>query len=333
MFRGYVWYYSAVLILLAVLVGCGPTSFQVEVIPSSQRLGETEIGRDKGFFVSDKIAVIDVDGILINRRRQGWLSEGENPVSLFEEKLDKAAADRNVKAVVVRINSPGGTVAASDVMYHSLREFRRKTGKPAVACVLDLGCSGAYYLACGCDGIVAQPGSVVGSIGTIFQTFSVAGTMEKIGVKAVAIKSGELKDLASPLHDLRAEEREVLEGIIVQFYEQFLAVVEEGRGEIGQQELRGLADGRVFTGQEAMKEGLIDKVGYPVDGIEWAKEMAGVERARVVIYRRPRGYKPNVYGSAMGGEGGVGALINVELPDWLSSRGAQFLYLWQPAVE
>ncbi len=333
MVRGQVWYCSAVSVLLAVLAGCGPTSFQVEVIPSSQRLEETEIGRDKGLFVSDKIAVIDVDGLLINRRKQGWLSEGENPVSLFEEKLDKAAADRSVKAVVVRINSPGGTVAASDVMYHSLREFKRKTGKPAVACVLDLGCSGAYYLACGCDGIVGQRGSVVGSIGTIFQTFSVAGTMEKIGVKAVAIKSGELKDLASPLHDLRAEEREVLEGIIRQFYEQFLAVVEKGRQGMEEEELRGLADGRVFTGEEAMKEGLIDKIGYPADGIEWAKEMAGVERARVVIYRRPKGYKPNVYGSAMGGDGGFGALVNVELPDWLSSRGAQFLYLWQPGVE
>jgi len=216
---------------------------------------------------------------------------------------------------------------------HSLREFKRKTGKPVVTCILGLGCSGAYYLACGSDGIVAQPGSVTGSIGTILQTFSFAGTMEKIGVKAVAIKSGELKDLGSPLHDLQAEERKVLEGIISQFFEQFLAVVQEGRKKIGEQKLRGLADGRVFTSEEALQEKLIDRIGYPADGIEWAKEIAGVEKARVVIYHRPLGHKANVYGSAMSDDGLVGALINVELPDWLKSNGAQFLYLWQPLVE
>ncbi|MHC4070299.1 MAG: hypothetical protein ACYSR8_12135, partial [Planctomycetota bacterium] len=98
MAKGEVWYYSAVLISLAVLAGCGPGAFRVEVIPASQELKETEIERDKGLFVFDKIAVIDVDGLLINRRRGGLMREGDNPVSLFEEKLDRAAGDRNVKA-------------------------------------------------------------------------------------------------------------------------------------------------------------------------------------------------------------------------------------------
>lgn len=326
-------FYMALFLSLVVSAGCGPTAFRIESVPTRQRLEETEIQRDKGLFVLDKIAVIDVDGLLINRRKRGFMREGDNPVSLFVEKLDKAAEDRRVKAVVLRLNSPGGTVAASDIMYHSLREFKQETGKPVVACILGLGCSGAYYLACGSDGIVAQPGSVTGSIGTIMQTFSVAGTMEKIGVKAVAIKSGELKDLGSPLHDLRAEERKVLEGIISQFFEQFLTVVQKGRKKIPEPKLRGLADGRVFTAQEALQEKLIDKIGYPEDGIEWAKELTGVQKARVVIYHRPLGHKANVYSSAMSDDGVVGALINVELPDWLSSNGAQFLYLWQPFVE
>ncbi len=333
MAKRYVWFYLALLISLAVLVGCGPTAFQVELVPTRQQLKETEIQRDKGLFVFDKIAVIDIDGLLTNKRKHGWMREGDNPVSLFIEKLDKAAEDRDVKAVVLRINSPGGTVAASDIMYHSLQEFKRETRKPVVACILDLGCSGAYYLACGSDGIVAQPSSVTGSIGTILQTFSVAGTMEKIGVKAVAIKSGELKDLASPLHDLSAKEREVLEGIIGEFFQQFLTVVQEGRKEIGEQKLRDLADGRVFTAKGALQERLIDRIGYPSDGIKWAKEIAGVEKTRVVIYHRPLGYKPNLYGSTMSGDGGVGALVNVELPGWLSANRTQFLYLWQPVVE
>jgi len=333
MIKGYIWLCLGLAISPIVLVGCGPAAFQIELVPTRQQLKETQIQRDKGLFVSDKIAIIDVDGFLINRRKHGWLRTGDNPVSLFLEKLDKAASDRDVKAVVLRLNSAGGTVTASDIMHHSLREFKNKTGKPVVASILGLGCSGAYYLACGCDGIIAQPSSVTGNIGTVFQTFSVAGTMDKIGIKAVTIKSGELKDIASPLHDLSDEEHKVLEGIIQDLYQQFLAVVKEGRKTIGEEKLRDLADGRVFVAKEALEEGLIDRIGYMSDGIEWAKEMAGVKKARVVIYRRPLSYKPNAYGSATSQASGLGPLINVEMPDWLNSGPTQFLYLWQPGVK
>ncbi len=333
MVRRHIWLHWGLFVSVVALAGCGPAAFQVELVPTSRELEETQVQRDKGLFVFDKIAIIDMDGLMANTARRGFMREGENPVSLFIEKLDKAAADRSVKAVVLRENSPGGTVAASDIMYHSLREFRRKTGKPVIACVLSLGCSGAYYLACGCDGIMAQPSSVTGNIGTVFQTVSVAGTMEKIGVKAVTIKSGELKDLASPLHDLSDEERKVLEGVIKDFSEQFFNVVREGRKSIGEQKLAELADGRVFTAQQALQEGLIDKIGYLGDGIEWAKEMAGVRKAQVVMYHRPLSYTPNAYGVATSAASGLGPLINVELPDWLTSSGPQFLYLWQPGLE
>jgi len=325
--------YLGIFVLPFMLSGCGQTAFRIEMVPTDQQLEKTRIQRDAGLFVVDKIAIIDVDGLLANRRRGGWLRRGENPVSLFIEKLDKAAADKSVKAVVLRLNSPGGTVAASDIMYHSLMEFRRETGKPVVACVLGLGCSGAYYIACGCDGIIAQPSSVVGNIGTVFQTFSVAGTMEKIGVKAVTIKSGELKDLASPLHDLKEEERKVLEGIIEHHSEQFFKVVRNGRKKIDEQKMAELSDGRVFTTEQALQQGLIDKVGYLDEGIEWAKEMAGVKKTQVVIYHRPSSYKPNAYGAASADAEGLSPLVNFELPDWLNSGRAQFLYLWQPAVE
>lgn len=318
---------------VATLAGCGPAAFQVELVPTNRQLEETQVQKDKGLFVFDKVALIDVDGVMVNRARPGFMSEGENPVSLFIEKLDKAAADRSVKAVVLRLDSPGGTVAASDIMYHSLREFKRTSGKPVIACVLSMGCSGAYYLACGCDGIMAQPSSVTGNIGTVFQTISVAGTMEKIGVKAVTIKSGQLKDIASPLHDLSDEERKVLEGLIEDLSGQFFKVVREGRKGIGEQKLANLTDGRVFTAQQALQEGLIDKIGYLPDGIEWAKEMAGIRKAQVVIYHRPLSYAANAYGVATSSASGLGPLINVELPDWLTSSGPQFLYLWQPGMK
>ncbi len=333
MFRKHIWLYSGLLILPTILVGCGQTAFHIELAPIDRQLEETRIQRDAGLFVFDKIAIIDVDGLLANRQKGGWFRRGENPVSLFIEKLDKAAADRSVKAVVLRLNSPGGTVAASDIMYHHLQEFRRETGKPVIACVLGIGCSGAYYIACGCDGIIAQPSGVVGNIGTVFQTFSVAGTMHKIGVKAVTIKSGELKDMASPLHDLSDGEHKVLQEIIEQFSEQFFEVVRKGRKTIDEQKMVELSDGRVFTAQQALQHGLIDKIGYLEDGIKWAKEIAGVKKSRVVIYNRPSSYKPNAYSLASANADGIGPLVNLELPDWLNAGGAQFLYLWQPAVE
>jgi protease-4 len=315
-----------------IIAGCGTGAFQVQIVPQKQNLEETQIKRDKGFGVSDKIAVIDVDGIIVNRRQDSLMSRRDNPVSLFQEKLDKAAADRNVKAVVLRLNSPGGTVGATDMMYHSLREFKRKTRKPVIACMLDLTCSGAYYLACGCDGIVAQPSTVTGSIGTIVQTFSVEGTMKKIGVKAVAIKSGKMKDMASPLHDLSDEERKVLAQIVENFYEQFLNVVDNGRTKIDKETIRQLADGRVFTAQQAHEQSLVDRIGYADDAVKWAKTLAGLEKIRLVIYHRPMGYKPNIYASAESASAPMTPLINLELPQWLDSGGAQFLYLWQPGL-
>ena len=330
--KRHAWMHLGLSMALIVLAGCGSRAFHIELVPTDQSLRETLIQKDAGLFVSDKIAVIDMDGLMVNRRRSGLLQTGENPVSLFVEKLDKAAGDSSVKAVVLRLNSPGGTVAASDIMHHRLLEFKRRTGKPVIACVVGLGCSGGYYLACGCDGIVSQPSAVTGNIGTIFQTFSVAGTMEKIGVKAVTIKSGELKDMGSPLHDLSADEQRVLEGIIDDLYEQFLAVVRKGRPNLDEQMIHELADGRVFTARQALDKGLVDRIGYLTDGVMWAGQMAGVDKAKVVIYHRPTSYMPNAYGSASANMEGLGPLINIDLPDWLASGESQFLYLWQPAA-
>lgn len=327
------WLCLCLLTLATVLAGCNTGAFQIEMIPADKELKETQVQKDKGLFVFDKIAIIDVDGTMANERQGGLLRAGDNPVSMFIEKLDKAAADPDVKAVVLRLNSPGGTVVAADIMYHSLQEFRRKTKKPVVVCVTALACSGGYYLACAGDGIIAQPSSVVGNIGTIFQTYSVSGTLEKIGIKTVTIKSGQFKDIGSPFRDLSEAEHKVLEEINQELFKQFVEVVRQGRKEIGEQKLQELIDGRVFTAGQAMDEKLIDKIGYLADGIAWAKELAHLEKAKVVIYHRPSAYKPNVYSSAMSNAAGLEALINFKLPDWLTSGGIQFLYLWQPAAQ
>ncbi|MBN1764446.1 MAG: signal peptide peptidase SppA [Sedimentisphaerales bacterium] len=321
-----------IILLMVFLTGCGPSAYLVRPVPAGQKLQEAVIRRDPGWFIFDKIAIVDVDGMMTNQQQAGLFSTGENPVSLFVEKLDKAQDDDDVRAVVLRINSPGGTVAASDCMYHRLREFKEKTDKPVVACMLDVAASGGYYLACGSDYIMATPGTVTGSIGTILQTISFKGTMDIIGMDALAIKSGQLKDIGSPLKKREAGEIELLEGIIMQFYEQFLEVVLQGRVNLKEDKLRELADGRVFTASQALEEGLIDQIGYPDDAIRWARKKAGIERAKVVIYQRPVNYKPNVYGSALN-DVRPGALVNLQLPDWLQGHGPQFLYMWNPSLD
>jgi protease-4 len=164
------------------------------------------------------------------------------------------------------------------------------------------------------------------------QTFSVAGTMEKIGVETVAVKSGKMKDIASPLHDLSDEEKQILQQIIDGMYEQFLAVVENGRPDLEPNRLRRLADGRVFFAEQAKELGLIDRIGYPDDAVNWAKQIAGIEKAKTVIYHRSLTSMPNIYGSASNQSSGIGPLVNIDLPDWLESGGTQFLYLWQPGL-
>jgi len=159
--------------------------------------------------------------------RGGFFSDGENPVSLLAEKLDRARADRNVKAMILRLNSPGGTVQATEAMYDLLECFRTQSDKPVVACITNVGASGAYYLACAADKVICQPTSITGSIGVIIQTVSFAGTMKMIGIRAEAITSGKLKDMGSPLKDLTKEQRQVFQGMVDEFYGRFVEVVAE----------------------------------------------------------------------------------------------------------
>lgn len=333
MYTKQIWLSVQLVLLTIIFAGCNTGAFQIEMIPADKKLKESRVQKDKGFFITDKIAIIDVEGEMANERQNSLLRTGENPVSSFIEKLDKAANDFKVKAIVIRMDSPGGTVAAADIMYHQLKEFKNKTKKPVVVCVTGMACSGGYYLACASDGIISQPSGVIGNIGTIFQTYSIAGTLDKIGVKTVAIKSGQLKDIGSPLHNLTDSEKAVLEGIIKGMFQQFVSVVHEGRKSISEQKLTELADGRVFTAKQAMDEQLIDKIGYLQDAIDWAKEMANLKKANVVIYHRPGSYTPNAYSPVTSSAAGLESLINIKLPDWLTSSGTQFLYMWQPGME
>jgi len=317
--------------LLTGLAGCGPVSFLITPVQARQTLAESVVARES-FWTLNKVALIDVQGVLADARDEPLLGPpGENPVSLFKEKLDKAAADRLVRAVVLRINSPGGGVTASDLMHTELLRFKEATHKPVIAMMLDVGASGAYYLACGADKIYAAPTSVTGSIGVIMITPDVSGTMQKLGLRANVIKSGPMKDAGSPFREMSPQDRALFQGMIDAMYARFLEVVNAGRPQIGADRIRTLADGRVYLAPDAKANGLIDEVGTLHEAIAAAKSAAGLEGKPVVVveYARPLGYRANVYSQAPGGATQVN-LVNVDLPAWLRSSWPRFMYLWLP---
>ena len=321
--------FAAMVALCALASGCGQLSgWVLKPVPLDESLKETVLATDPGLFVTDKIVVVDVDGMLFNQRPEasifGWR---ENPVALFVEKLDKVQGDKNVKAVVLRINSPGGSVTASDIMYARLMTLRKRRGIPVVAILEDVGASGAYYLACGADTILAHPTSVTGSIGVIVQTVSFAGTMKLLGIEAKAVTSGARKDMASPLKPLDEEDLAILKEMVDGFYERFLGVVAASRTKLKPARLRELADGRVFTGEQALKAGLVDGVGYMSDAIALARTKADIKRAKVIMYHRPIGYRANVYSTAPPVVPQVN-LLNLTAPDLAYPVRPQFLYLW-----
>jgi protease-4 len=277
-----------------------------------------------------KIALIDVSGVITDEDDPGVLREQPSVVETFREALDRARADAAVRAVVLRINSPGGTVTASDVMHHEVERFKQRSEKKVVAAIMDVGASGGYYVAAAADRIFAHPTSITGSIGVIMLTINVKGLLEKIGVQGEAIKSGQHKDMGSPLRPLEPEEREIFQGVIDQLYGRFLAVVGNGRKQLPADRVRQLADGRIYTGAQAHELGLVDQVGYLEDAIKEALKLTGLTTAQVVTYHRPGSYRANIY-SMSGAPDAVNInLVQFDLRALVHPDSPRFMYLWAP---
>ncbi|MBN2563544.1 MAG: signal peptide peptidase SppA [Phycisphaerae bacterium] len=321
--------YTAIVAVVtaASMTGCSPVgTFKVTAVPSDQSLEERIVWRDPGW-VSDRIAIIDISGILMNAYESGLLSEGEHAVSLTVEKLNAAAKDKRVKGIVLRINSPGGTVTASDTLYQEIRHFREKTGKPVIAYFQDVAASGAYYVACAADEIIAQRTSVTGSIGVVMQMVDLSGTMAKLGIATDAIKSGPYKDAGSPFRRMEPEEREVFQSLVDGFYQQFLDVVAAGRPALSREKIANLADGRVYVAEQAVEAGLVDRIATFREAIDITKERAGIKSAHVVIYHRPLDWRPTIYAEAPPVSPRIINLFNINLPSLWTKR-PQFVYIW-----
>lgn len=290
----------------------------IPLSPGPQPLRETTVG-GKG---RDKVLLIEISGFLSGQPRGNSLL-GESRQSLVSEVAEivrKAEGDRRIKGVILRINSPGGTVTASDTIYHELLAYKQRARVPMVAQILDLGTSGAYYIAQAADRIVVQPTTVTGSIGVIMVRPSVAGLLGKIGVETAEITSGPHKAMGSPFSPLEDDERALFQAVIDDLYGSFVDTVVAGRPTLSRERIRELADGRIYTAEQAKTAGLVDEIGYLDDTLAGLREAAGLSSATIVTYTSSGQYKGSLYAAPV---------VNIDLDLWPAGQPG-FLYLWRP---
>jgi protease-4 len=302
-----------------LLVGCSVVS--IDLTPRVRPLEESTLeGSGPG-----KVLLIDLAGVLAEEPILTLESRPQVPLlARVREELEKAEDDDRVRAVVLRINSPGGTVTASDILYHEIMRFKERRKVPVVASILDVGASGGYYVALAADRILAHPTTVTGSIGVLMLTVNAGGLLEKIGVSASYVKSGEFKDMGSPFRSLRPEERALFQDLIDRFYGRFVELVARSR-KLDEARVRAFADGRVYTASQALALGLVDQIGYLEEAIAAGKSAAGLAEATVIAYHRPRQYRATIYSSTE-------TPAPATLPDLarIVVSGPRFLYLWWP---
>ena len=227
-----------------------------------------------------RIVQIDVEGVISGEEGRG----GGSMVGEVKQALEQALGDARVKAVVLRIDSPGGEVTASDTLYHAVKQANER--KPVVVYMDSMAASGGYYVACGARKVVANVNTWTGSIGVIIQSFGYGGVMDKIGIKKNVFRSGAFKDALSGHREMTAEEQSYVQNLVMQTYERFVGIVSGARGIPVEVLKNGIADGRIISGGDAVALKLVDRTGYVEDAWQEARELAGVKDAAVVRYRR-----------------------------------------------
>ena len=258
------------LIIAAIILGLGFFSL-IGAFALQPRGHRSSGGQDLG----QSIGVINVEGVISGDSSTGTLlSSGAGSRELMKQ-LKEARENPDIKGVVIRINSPGGSSPASQEIGEEIDKLR-KSGKKVVASMGDIAASGGYWIACKADKIMANPATMTGSIGVIMDLQNLQELYGKIGVKPITIKSGPHKDIGSTSRPLTTEEREIFQSMVDDIYEQFIDVVATGR-HMKREDVKKLADGRVYTGRHAMELGLVDQMGNYYDAIELAGKMAGID--------------------------------------------------------
>lgn len=324
---------TALIVALAIgsAFGCMPKSITIQLTPDRGQVEQHVVYRDQ--LGGPRIAQIDLTGVITSTETSAFGS-----AALLDDMalmLDRAEKDPNVSAVILRINSPGGSVAASETLANMIEGFKVRSGKPVVASMAEVAASGGYYTAIAADRIVAQPTTITGSVGVIVPTMNFADGLARIGIKSRSVISGPNKDIANPLQPMNEAHYAILQGIVDEFYADFRARVVAARPNI--QNSDEILDGSVYTGRRALELGLVDKLGGIPEAFAEAKRLAGLDSAVLVKYHRGGPTPMTPYASVAAPmheartESPVGAILGWQ--DRIRQSGANdpgFYYLWLP---
>jgi protease-4 len=321
---------SVFLLTVAVLLVCSCASLKIRVATVSEEpLREYRLqGKERG-----KVLVIPVRGFISDSPKKQLIGERFSTVQEVVSHLKKAEKDEEIKAVLLEINSPGGTTTASDIIYHEIMRFKEKTKVRIIASLMDVAASGGYYIALPADRIIAHPTSIVGSVGVVFLKPKVMGLMEKLGLAVEVNKSGSEKDIGSPFRPSTAEEQRIFQDLTDRLGSRFLNLVEKHR-KMEPKLLSEISAARIYLPQEALRLGLIDRIAYLNDAISEAIALADLPKdAKVVVYRRTRYPDDNLYNTSTSLQSGANLpLIELNFPEIMPALNPGFYYLWMPAA-
>lgn len=271
-----------------------------------------------------KVVRINVYGVITFSGSDSIFMKEEGMATRILKQIEVAEKDPDVKGILLVVDSPGGGVTASDIIYERLLTFKEsEEDRKVIALFRDLAASGGYYIGVSADHIVAHRTTITGSIGVILSALNMAALGDKIGVQAVTITSGKNKDLLNPFKPVRTEQTNILQNTVNDLYERFVSVVARGRN-MSAEVVRPLADGRIFTSPQAQELGLIDSIGYYDNAVEVMKEKLGVDEFTIVEYEKVHTFA-DLFSSR------IAAAIELPVPPALRTS-SRFQYLWEPAL-
>jgi len=318
------------LVLMLVITGCAAPRISIFGKNGEPLKEYTLQGSTKG-----KVLILSIKGKITDDVESGLIRKKPSMVQEIVAQLKKAEKDKDIGAVLLVIDSPGGSVTASDVLYHEIVRFKEKTGAKVVAAMMDVAASGGYYIALPADVIVAHPTTITGSVGVLFLQPKVVGLMDKIGVDVQVSKSGANKDIGSPFRTATAQEKQIIQEMTDKLARRFLDLVAQHR-RIDTTGMTEIASAKVYLADEAQRLGLVDRVGYLNDAVDEARRLAGLGKdAKVVVYRREKYENDTIYNMQSTWTGGDErlTLIDLGLPASETSEVTTgFYYIWPTAA-
>lgn len=321
--------YSCILSFFSVLFFSSCTTLKLNFLyDSSEPLSEVILRGN----ADEKVLLIPVEGLITDIPEFDIINERPSMLQEIVAKLQLAAADSDIKAVILKVDSPGGSTTASDILYHEILKFKKQTNIKIITCMMNVGASGGYMLSLPSDFIMAHPTTITGSVGVIFVQPGLSGLMKMIGIRVDVTKSGRNKDMGSPFRPPTKEESELFQSIINQLNSHFLSLVKKHR-KITPDSLKTIKTARVFLPAKAKKLGLVDGVGYLDDAIVKAAKLAEIPgNSRLVVYRRKYYAHDNVYNNAAIASGSERKkMLSESIPFFKKLQlNTGFYYLWYP---